>query len=105
LTPGPNFIPDADYLAGPIVMVTPQFGWLVGGDGNEQLYVTRDGAKIWQRVKLEAPVKTDLMRKYDKNFEQLKRSFQGLPPLAARREREWAQEQDVSYAAYDLPVF
>jgi hypothetical protein len=105
LTPGPNFIPDADYLAGPIVMVTPQFGWLVGGGGNDELYVTRDGAKTWQAVVLESPVKTDLMRKYDQNFDQLQRGFQALPPAAAKEEREWAQEQDVSYAAYDLPVF
>jgi hypothetical protein len=54
---------------------------------------------------LESPVKTDLMRKYDQNFDQLQRGFQALPPAAAKEEREWAQEQDVSYAAYDLPVF
>jgi photosystem II stability/assembly factor-like uncharacterized protein len=92
-------------VAGPIVMVTPQFGWLVGGGGNDELYVTRDGAKTWQAVVLESPVKTDLMRKYDQNFDQLQRGFQALPPAAAKEEREWAQEQDVSYAAYDLPVF
>ncbi len=102
-TPGPNFIPEADYLAGPIVMVTPQFGWLVGGGANEELYVTRDGAKTWQRIKLESPVKTDLMRKYDRNFEQFERSLQALPPAAAKLAGK--EPEDHSYAAYDLPTF
>jgi photosystem II stability/assembly factor-like uncharacterized protein len=92
-------------LAGPMVMVTPQFGWLVGGGGNDELYVTRDGAKTWQRIELESPVKTDQMLEYDRNFEQFERSFQALPPAAAKLARERAQAEDHSYAEYDLPTF
>ncbi|MGB3549499.1 MAG: hypothetical protein WA993_02330 [Candidatus Binatus sp.] len=92
-------------LAGPMVMVTPQFGWLVGGGANDELLVTRDGAKTWQRIELESPVKTDQMREYDRNFEQFESSFQALPPAAAKLARERAQEEDHSYAAYDLPTF
>jgi photosystem II stability/assembly factor-like uncharacterized protein len=40
---------------GPILLVTPEEGWMVG-DGNDfDLYVTRDGAKTWQKVSLPAP--------------------------------------------------
>ncbi len=94
-----------DSVAGPIVMVTPQFGWLVGGGGaNDELYVTRDGAKTWQTVELESPVKTDLMREYDRNAEQFDRSFyQKLPPAALKFAAK--EPQHRFYAAYDLPTF
>ncbi len=97
-SPGPP-----DSVAGPIVMVTPQFGWVVGGGANEELYFTRDGAKTWQRIELESPVKTDLMRKYDQNLEQFDRSFQALPPAAQKFLRK--EPQHRFYAAYDLPTF
>ncbi len=89
--------------SGPMLMITQQFGWMVAG--GDRLYVTRDGAKTWQRIELESPVKTDLMRKYDRNFEQFESSFQGLPPAAAKLARERAQAEDNSYAAYGLPTF
>ncbi len=94
-----------DSVAGPMVLVTPQFGWLVGGGaGNEELLVTRDGAKTWQTVELESPVKTDLMRKYDRNLDQFEQSFQrALPPAAAKLVRK--EPQHRFYAAYDLPTF
>ena len=94
-----------DSVAGPMVMVTPQFGWLVGGGaGNDELLVTRDGAKTWQTVELESPVKTDLMRKYDRNLDQFEQSFyQALPPAAAKLARK--EPQHRFYAAYDLPTF
>jgi photosystem II stability/assembly factor-like uncharacterized protein len=40
---------------GPIVMVTPEEGWMAGGGDDEELHVTRDGAKSWQTVTLPAP--------------------------------------------------
>ena len=38
-----------------IVLVTPEEGWLVGGGGSNELYVTRDGAKSFEQVSLAAP--------------------------------------------------
>jgi photosystem II stability/assembly factor-like uncharacterized protein len=40
---------------GPILLVTPEQGWLVGDGQEEELHVTRDGAKTWQTVSLPAP--------------------------------------------------
>ena len=43
---------------GPILMVTPKEGWMVGEYeefADEELYVTRDGAKSWRKVSLPAP--------------------------------------------------
>jgi photosystem II stability/assembly factor-like uncharacterized protein len=97
---------DRDEAIGSMLMLTPEQGWMVGGGaGNDELLVTRDGGRTWQMVKLESPVKTDQMRKYDQNLEQFQRSFQALPPAAAKLESKWQQEQDHSYAAYDLPTF
>jgi len=94
-----------DSVAGPIVMVTPQFGWLVGGGaGNDNLYVTRDGAKTWQMVELESPVKTDQMREYDRNWEHFQRSFyQALPPAGAKVAGK--EPQHRFWDAYGLPTF
>jgi len=89
--------------SGPMVMITAQFGWMVAG--GDRLYVTRDGAETWQRVNLEPPIKTDLMKKYDQNLDQLRQRFQALPPAAAKLAKEWEQKQDDSDAAYDLPIF
>ncbi|MGB3550561.1 MAG: hypothetical protein WA993_07720, partial [Candidatus Binatus sp.] len=101
-THAPNHIRGHASPAGPIVMVTPQFGWMVAG--GDRLYVTRDGAKTWQRVELESPVKTDLMREYDRNAEQFDRSFyQKLPPAALKFAAK--EPQHRFYAAYDLPTF
>ena len=58
---------------GPMLMLTPGQGWMVSGGANNELLVTRDGAKTWQRIELESPVKTDQMREYDRNLEQLQR--------------------------------
>jgi photosystem II stability/assembly factor-like uncharacterized protein len=50
----------SDALADPsgegdILLVTPEEGWMAGGAEDEDLYVTRDGAKSWQKVSLPAP--------------------------------------------------
>jgi photosystem II stability/assembly factor-like uncharacterized protein len=42
---------------GPMLMITPQEGWIVGNGEEEDLHVTRDGAKTWQTVSLPAPKK------------------------------------------------
>jgi hypothetical protein len=72
--------------SGPMLMITQQFGWMVAG--GDSLYITRDGAKTWQRIELESPVKTDQMREYDRNFEHFESSFQALPPAAAKLARD-----------------
>ena len=92
--------------AGPVVMVTPQFGWLVGGQNGDVLYVTRDSAKAWQRVVLESPVRTDLMREYDQRAAQFWQSFlRNIPPAAVAESEKTEKSQDHTYATYDLPVF
>jgi photosystem II stability/assembly factor-like uncharacterized protein len=85
-----------DSAAGPVLMVTPQFGWMVGGGGNEELYVTRDGAKTWQTVELEPPEETEQMQQYKARLQSFERSFhpsgRGTPRYS-------------SGASYDLPTF
>jgi photosystem II stability/assembly factor-like uncharacterized protein len=92
-------------MAGPITMVTPQFGWLIGGGANEDLYVTRDGAKTWQRIDLDAPLKTDQMREYERRSQVFWSSVQRSKSPKARERAAEALSQRQSYAAYDLPVF
>jgi len=93
-----------DDTVGAMLMLTPEQGWMVGGGANEELLVTRDGGRTWQRIELESPVKTDLMRQYDRNLGQFEQSFQqSLPPAAAKLVRKAPQHR--LYAAYDLPTF
>ena len=40
---------------GPVVLLTSEEGWMAGGEHDEDLYVTRDGAKSWQTISLPAP--------------------------------------------------
>jgi photosystem II stability/assembly factor-like uncharacterized protein len=40
---------------GPVALLTPKEGWMAGGEHDEDLYVTRDGAKSWQTISLPAP--------------------------------------------------
>jgi photosystem II stability/assembly factor-like uncharacterized protein len=94
---------DTDDTVGSMLMLTPEEGWLAGGGASEQLLVTHDGGKTWQRIELESPVKTDEMSEYDRNSEQLERSFQALPTAAAKLIRK--EPQHRYYAAYDLPTF
>ncbi|MGH7814008.1 MAG: hypothetical protein ACREQI_08405 [Candidatus Binataceae bacterium] len=47
--------PDDPSGQGPILLVTPKEGWMAGGAEDEDLYVTRDGAKTWHKVPLPAP--------------------------------------------------
>jgi len=99
-----------DDTIGPMLMQTPQQGWMVDGGANEQLLGTHDGGRTWQKIDLDSPVKTDLMRKYDRSFEQFQNfeHFQSLfqptlPPAAPKLARK--EPQHPSYAAYDLPKF
>ncbi len=95
-----------DSVAGATMMVTPQFGWLVGGPMRDELYVTRDGARSWQRVVLESPLKTPLIEKYDRNQARFQESFmRNLSPAEAAYAMKNQQPQDHTYAAYDLPTF
>ena len=57
---------------------------VVSGGANEELLVTRDGAKTWHRVELESPVKTDQMREYDETSASSSNSFQRTIPAAAK---------------------
>jgi len=91
-------------IVGPMLMVTPQFGWLVGAGASAPLLVTRDGGRTWHGVELESPVKTDQMREYDKRSATFWNSFeQAIPPAAAKLAAKPPQHE--SYAAYDLPDF
>jgi photosystem II stability/assembly factor-like uncharacterized protein len=40
---------------GSIVLITPEEGWMVGGGGSNELYVSRNGAKRFERVRLATP--------------------------------------------------
>jgi photosystem II stability/assembly factor-like uncharacterized protein len=40
---------------GPVVLITPEEGWMVGGEHDDDLHVTRDNAKSWQTISLPAP--------------------------------------------------
>jgi photosystem II stability/assembly factor-like uncharacterized protein len=42
-------------VSGPIMFLSLQDGWLVSNFGADQLYVTHDGANIWQEIRLSPP--------------------------------------------------
>jgi photosystem II stability/assembly factor-like uncharacterized protein len=90
-----------DDTIGPMLMQTPEQGWMIDGGANEQLLATKDGGRTWNTVELKSPVTTDRMRKYDQNFDQFERSFQRTIPLVGAGK----ESQHPSYAAYDLPTF
>lgn len=91
-------------VIGPMVMLSPQTGWMVGAGANEPLLVTRDGGWTWQAVQLDSPVKTEQMREYDRRFEAFQTGFRRpLSPQAAKLAAK--APQHASYAAYDLPAF
>ena len=51
-----EWAPDGpDAGAGAIYFLTLTDGWIAGGPGDEQLYVTHDGAKSWHAVALKPP--------------------------------------------------
>ncbi len=79
---------DKDEAIGSMLMLTPERGWMVGGGANEELLVTRDGGRTWQRIELESPVKTDLMRQYDRNLEQFERIVPASPPACCGKARK-----------------
>lgn len=91
-------------VIGPMLMVTPQFGWVVGAGASAPLLVTRDGGRTWQTVELESPVETDQMREYDRHSQAFWSSFKkSIPPAAAKIAARPPERQ--TYGAYDLPVF
>jgi photosystem II stability/assembly factor-like uncharacterized protein len=47
---------------GPVVLLTPAEGWMVGGEHDDDLHVTRDGAKSWQTISLPAPKEISLAK-------------------------------------------
>jgi photosystem II stability/assembly factor-like uncharacterized protein len=91
-------------MVGSLTAVTSEFGWMVGGGDSEMLYVTRDGAKTWQTVDLDSPVKTEQMRKADRNLRQFEESFRrAISPEAAKLAGKMPEHD--THAAYDLPTF
>jgi photosystem II stability/assembly factor-like uncharacterized protein len=50
-----NRTPDSPHIAGSVHFSSPVVGWLAGGPGDENLYVTRDGSKSWHELSLKAP--------------------------------------------------
>jgi photosystem II stability/assembly factor-like uncharacterized protein len=92
-------------VIGPMLMVTHQYGWLVGGGANSPLRVTRDGGRTWQTVEIESPVETDQMREYDRRSAAFWTSFQKSNSPQAKERATKALSQRQTYAAYDLPVF
>ena len=46
---------DSPGVSGSILFLNTEQGWLAGGPGGEKLYATRDGAKSWQELSLNAP--------------------------------------------------
>jgi photosystem II stability/assembly factor-like uncharacterized protein len=93
------------FHVGPMLMVTPQFGWAVGAGTDSPLEVTRDGGRTWQTVSLESPVETDQMREYDRRRAAFWTSFKRSNSPRAKERGAKALSQHQTYAAYDLPVF
>ena len=51
-----KWAPDgSDAGAGTAYFIRPTDGWIAGGSGDQQLYVTHDGAKTWHKVALKTP--------------------------------------------------
>jgi photosystem II stability/assembly factor-like uncharacterized protein len=47
---------------GPVLLITPEEGWMAGGEHDDDLHVTRDGAKSWQTISLPAPKEPSLAK-------------------------------------------
>jgi photosystem II stability/assembly factor-like uncharacterized protein len=93
-------------LAGPVTLITPQFGWLVGSGVNSKLFVTRDGAKTWQAVELDSPMKTDQLRTADRNVQRFQESYyKSLTAAEAAHASKWKDSAHHTYASYELPSF
>jgi photosystem II stability/assembly factor-like uncharacterized protein len=92
---------------GAMTMLSAEFGWLVSGPADDQLYVTRDGAKTWQQIRLRSPIATEKMNEYDQQAQIWKHGFQAaLSPDQAQLASKWMSHQlPPTYAAYDVPVF
>jgi photosystem II stability/assembly factor-like uncharacterized protein len=63
---------------GPVVLLTPEEGWIAGGEHDDDLHVTRDGAKIWQTISLPAPEEPALAKFHTADvpvFEDSKHGF------------------------------
>jgi photosystem II stability/assembly factor-like uncharacterized protein len=63
---------------GPVVLITPEEGWMVGGEHDDDLHVTRDGAKSWQTISLPAPKELSPAKFHTADapvFEDSKRGF------------------------------
>jgi probable HAF family extracellular repeat protein len=50
-----DLTPDSPGVAGSITFISPKLGWLAGGPGGENLYVTRDGSNSWEQLSLKNP--------------------------------------------------
>ena len=93
-------------FVGPMALITPQFGWVVSGQASNELYVTRDGARSWQRVVLPSPIKSTLIEKYQEKDQRFRQSFDaGLPPKVAAWHESQEEAPDYTYSTYSLPVF
>jgi photosystem II stability/assembly factor-like uncharacterized protein len=100
-----------DGGAAATLMVTPQFGWAVGGPINDELSVTRDGAATWQNVVLSSPIQTDQLRGAIRNAQQFESSFTKALPSSVAAQRASARATaphnyyNDTFAHYELPVF
>jgi len=50
-----DWAPDSPGISGTVRLVSVKDGWVAGGPGNHQLYVTHDGGNTWKELLLKAP--------------------------------------------------
>jgi photosystem II stability/assembly factor-like uncharacterized protein len=95
---------------GPVVLITPEEGWMVGGEHDEDLHVTRDGAKSWQTISLPAPKEPSLAKFHTADvpvFEDSKHGFVAVTYTGGRQSaavlfatdnggRSWKQDRVLS---------
>ncbi len=88
--------PQEDEPIGPILMLSPQQGWMVGGGANELLLSTHDGGRTWQTIQLAPSKPTEQMLEHQARLESFERSFHP----SDRRSPRYRSD-----ASYNLPTF
>jgi photosystem II stability/assembly factor-like uncharacterized protein len=91
----------APGVFGSLRFVSPAFGWLAGGPGDTELYVTRDGCRSWQKVSPPAPPQAgpDPLARF--NAPAFQDSLRGLLPVSYAPSRGWAPPKLVVFTTAD----
>lgn len=73
-----DWAPGSPGISGEVRFSTQEDGWIAGGPGQQELYVTHDGSKTWQEVSFQTAPGSSMMYEQPPLFED---SSQGFLPV------------------------